>query len=96
MKAQGFKITLATTFFILFLIWLICSFLGIPYEDGTSNSFISKFCYNIAEVIIFSFHFWYKFSNTFFALFLALFCSALTLSVFIYSIINFKKIRPNN
>lgn len=91
MKLQDFRFLITVTFLILFMLWFICSFLGISYEDGTNNSFIPKFSYTIAKLIIFSFYFWYKFLNTFFAFIIALFCSTFIVSTFIYLIVNLKK-----
>jgi hypothetical protein len=91
MKIQDFKFLIAITFIVLLLLWFVCTFFAISYEDGTNNSFFSKFSFNVAKLIIFSFYFWYKFLNTFFALIFALFCSALIFSTFVYIITNLKK-----
>ena len=77
-------------FLLLFVLWLICSFFAIPVEDGSNNSFIPKFSYQIAKLIMFSLNFWYKFLNTFFAFIFALFTSTIILSFITYLIVNFK------
>jgi hypothetical protein len=86
MKKQDFSFLITITFLVLFLLWGICSFFAISYEDGTNHSFIPKLSYSIAKLIIFSFYFWYKFLNTFFALIFAMFCSTFIVSTFIYLI----------
>ena len=75
---------------VLFGLWFVCSFFAIPVEDGSNNSFIPKFSYQIAKLIMFSLNFWYKFLNTFFAFIFALFTPTFILSFITYLIVNFK------
>ena len=92
MKIQDFKFIFILTFLILFGIWFFCSFFAIPFEDGTNKSFIPKYCFQIAKLIMFTLDYWFRFLNMLFAFIFALLTSTIIISVIIYLIISLKEI----